>query len=944
MSHMHEEMEMGRELDQVLRTGIMGLAQIIEAFQRQSARRDRSATQDVTRALEQLQRRPQEDPGPIEKGQEVATAQRWISAAREAAENPTNHEAVTSAAIAAEQLRRRGTDPVAQLTDLLVDRAADRSDSMGRRDAHTDVYPATYEPAANRDQVPLAVLLPAGDDNPHRGIDPFAARTIPEHEHRVRAWSVAAREFQVSQVAGRFADLPQSEQEQLVWAAYDGEEARIVRVRDDPDVDLTQLPAGSITLPKDPDNPSVALGPEGTYALTEKHGYLRVGGPDGAGRDEGTHTQQMVIAAGNANPDRGMAPSKARTPEEAQHRRQAWAAARATHGEGLDPAAADKAWTALPQREQWDRFWKEYDTEDVRTVTTTGHGADLPVDEAAAKRAGADNNSTTQKPVSSVAAERGMAPSKAPTAEEAEHRRLAWAAAQQEFATTLPEGTSRADARKAWDGLDWQDKGLLYWKAYDEPGTQLAAPAAGNVAPAITRDRVLELNEQAAQWFTANAGPGSQGREYLESRLGVGLVEEGRWQVGYAPPGWTNLTGELRRGGASNEEIVAAGLGVRSSRGNVIDAFRDRAMIGIRDEAGATVGFVGRDLSGDPRAPKYTNTTATPAFSKGHHLLGLHEAPAGADLVRVEGPFDAIAVTQAGEGRVAGVAALGTVLTDHQAQLLVDHVGQRNVLLGLDNDAGGRSATEEDYWRLNDRGVAPRLLVLPPGQDPAQLWTEQPDTLRALLATSPVAPSAALVVVERTVEELQDGLREGRPEAREELAAAQDQLAATVPDVDRDQVRAYGQQLVDQLRDQTDDARLDAGAFDNRELEADSDTDRDQESPAQTDRDQDRAQDAHAQARNSDAAVDRFTAAAQDAAAATQDTPGPQLPAAYDRATETAIGQVPGEAQKSRIVSSYGYTRSTSSMLTDAAGTGTAHQAKKATAPQSPSRNRNRTK
>ena len=301
---------------------------------------------------------------------------------------------------------------------------------------------------------------------------------------------------------------------------------------------------------------------------------------------------------------------------------------------------------------------------------------------------------------------------------------------------------------------------------------------------------MIELNEQAVKFFAENAGPGSQGREYLESRLGRGIVEEGTWQVGYAPAGWTNLTGHLRKNGATNEEILAAGLAVQSSRGNVIDAFRDRAMTGIRDEHGATVGFVGRDLSGDPRAPKYTNTTATPAFTKSTVLLGVHEAPAGADLVRVEGPFDAIAITQAGEGRVAGVAALGTSLTADQADLLVQRAGQGRVLLGLDNDDAGRAATEADYWTLTERGADPRLLLLPPGQDPAQLWKEDPAALRTLTSTTAVAPSAAIVVVERIIEELGSELREGRPEAHEELAATYDRLSTTTSNIDQAQLRS----------------------------------------------------------------------------------------------------------------------------------------------------------
>ena len=62
------------------------------------------------------------------------------------------------------------------------------------------------------------------------------------------------------------------------------------------------------------------------------------------------------------------------------------------------------------------------------------------------------------------------------------------------------------------------------------------------------------------------------------------------------------------------------------SRGRVVDMFRERAMLAVRDLEGSVVGFVGRDLTGDGAAPKYLNTGSTVAYCKGDHLLGLYEA------------------------------------------------------------------------------------------------------------------------------------------------------------------------------------------------------------------------------------------------------------------------------------------------------------------------------
>src|SRR6185437_12666799 len=120
----------------------------------------------------------------------------------------------------------------------------------------------------------------------------------------------------------------------------------------------------------------------------------------------------------------------------------------------------------------------------------------------------------------------------------------------------------------------------------------------------------------------------------------------------YAPARWTALASHLRSAGHDNATIEAAGLARRSSRGTLIDYFRDRVMLAIRDEHGKVTGFIGRAHPAAPgKVPKYLNSPDTVAFTKGSLLFGLHEArdqlTAGALPVIVEGPFDAIAVTAA---------------------------------------------------------------------------------------------------------------------------------------------------------------------------------------------------------------------------------------------------------------------------------------------------------
>jgi DNA primase catalytic core len=265
----------------------------------------------------------------------------------------------------------------------------------------------------------------------------------------------------------------------------------------------------------------------------------------------------------------------------------------------------------------------------------------------------------------------------------------------------------------------------------------------------IARPRVLELNEQAAALFAARFHD-SWAPAYLTERLGTDLSDDERFTIGYAPTGWTTLTDHLRHLGATDAEIVAAGLGSYASTGRVIDRFRDRLVFAIRD--GVEIhGWIGRrnpahDGDEAGRAvPKYLNTAETDLFTKGHELYGLTEVTAalaaGAIPVLVEGPLDALAVTLAGDGEYVGVAPLGTAFTDTQAHRLRPFIGggRPGVIVATDSDPAGQQAAQRIFWQLTADGEDPRhLTTAPTGKDPAEmLQTAGATALREALIASP---------------------------------------------------------------------------------------------------------------------------------------------------------------------------------------------------------------
>jgi DNA primase catalytic core len=271
---------------------------------------------------------------------------------------------------------------------------------------------------------------------------------------------------------------------------------------------------------------------------------------------------------------------------------------------------------------------------------------------------------------------------------------------------------------------------------------------------AVGRDRLIELNTQTAAFYTEHY-PGSWAPGYLRHRLGTDLADDPRFTPGYAPAGWTALVDHLRGLGATDVELLAAGLAQRARTGALVDRFRDRLTFPIHDQDGAIRGFVARRNpsrgKADRGGPKYLNTPGTDLYRKGEHLLGLYEnwaaLAAGATPALVEGPMDAIALTLAGNSSTVGVATLGTALTDQQADLLLPHIRTDGpgILVATDNDPAGHQAAERMFWRLTTRGDDPRRLALPDRSDPAEVFHHDGATaLRTAIDTSPNLAEALL--------------------------------------------------------------------------------------------------------------------------------------------------------------------------------------------------------
>jgi DNA primase len=237
--------------------------------------------------------------------------------------------------------------------------------------------------------------------------------------------------------------------------------------------------------------------------------------------------------------------------------------------------------------------------------------------------------------------------------------------------------------------------------------------------------RLLEWVAQADRFFRRQLRehPARQRAvDYLRQRGLTGRIAN-VFGIGYAPPGWENLSRALRAAGAAAEDLLTAGLVARDEQGRPRDRFRDRIIFPIRDRRGRVIAFGGRALEG-ATTPKYLNSPETPLFHKGSELYGLYEARAHSRslqrLVVVEGYMDVVALAQ--HEVTYAVATLGTATTAEHIERLFRVVD--DLVFCFDGDRAGRVAG----WRaletalpfLRD-GRRIGFLFLPEGEDPDTL-------------------------------------------------------------------------------------------------------------------------------------------------------------------------------------------------------------------------------
>ncbi len=256
-------------------------------------------------------------------------------------------------------------------------------------------------------------------------------------------------------------------------------------------------------------------------------------------------------------------------------------------------------------------------------------------------------------------------------------------------------------------------------------------------------ERLYEACEAAASFFERELKKHPDVLKYLASR-GVSSESIASWRLGYAPAAWEDLAKELAARGFSKDELVLAGLALRSEKraGEIYDRFRGRIMFPLFDTIGRPIAFSGRFFEkmanareeGEPA--KYVNSPETALFRKSKTLYGLDRAK---EAIRrldctllVEGQFDVVLSHQAGL-RFA-VALSGTAQTPEHLSLL-GRMSKR-LVLALDADAAGLRSGQRSALMALAAGFDVKIPKLEGGKDPADLVLKDPEILKKAVRES----------------------------------------------------------------------------------------------------------------------------------------------------------------------------------------------------------------
>jgi DNA primase len=241
------------------------------------------------------------------------------------------------------------------------------------------------------------------------------------------------------------------------------------------------------------------------------------------------------------------------------------------------------------------------------------------------------------------------------------------------------------------------------------------------------KDGVYACLEFAKNHFYQRLNESQDGKviykPYLTER-GINQQTIDKFQIGLSGTDKTHLLDEGLKNGYGAQQLFDAGLvkkineehGVIES--NLRDTFIERIVFPIYNVSGKVLGFGGRIIKSDTKAPKYLNSPETVVYEKRKELYGLsvskNEIRKVDQVYLVEGYMDVVSLNQSGVENV--VAASGTAFTEEQARLIKRFT--QNITMLFDGDVAGVNASLKHIKTLLAADLNVKVALFPANEDP----------------------------------------------------------------------------------------------------------------------------------------------------------------------------------------------------------------------------------
>lgn len=226
-------------------------------------------------------------------------------------------------------------------------------------------------------------------------------------------------------------------------------------------------------------------------------------------------------------------------------------------------------------------------------------------------------------------------------------------------------------------------------------------------------DSLYEAYNFAVKYYQNNLASmkGHLAKEYLLKRgINENIIKE--FGIGLSLTDRDDLTKLLQA--KSYDLTVLNNIGLSNDN---YDIYNDRIMFPLQDTYGKTVGFSGR-IYKDVNQNKYLNTKETEIFKKGeilyHYHKAMEECRLSKSVIVMEGFLDVIRAYTIGVKNT--VALMGTALTKEQINLIKRL--SNNIILCLDGDKAGVSATIKSGELFLKEGIEVKVVSLPKDDDP----------------------------------------------------------------------------------------------------------------------------------------------------------------------------------------------------------------------------------